>query len=72
MVAPEHPLVDKLIEGKPNEAEIRRFVEDTIGQDDIVRTSEETEKVGMFTGAYAVNPANGGSPSPPYGLATMC
>ncbi|HOK71057.1 MAG TPA: class I tRNA ligase family protein, partial [Bacillota bacterium] len=57
VVAPEHPLVDKLIEGKPNEAEIRRFVEDTIGQDDIVRTSEETEKVGMFTGAYAVNPA---------------
>ncbi len=61
VVAPEHPLVDKLIEGKPNEAEIRRFVEDTIGQDDIVRTSEETEKVGMFTGAYAVNPANGES-----------
>jgi leucyl-tRNA synthetase len=59
VLAPEHPLLEQLISGKPDEADIRRFVEDVMAQDEIARTAEDTEKVGMPTGAYAVNPANG-------------
>ncbi len=59
VIAPEHPAVEALISGKPNEAELRAFVADVIAQEDIERTSEETEKIGMFTGSYAINPVNG-------------
>ena len=59
VVAPEHPIVERLIAGQPNEAELRAFVADVVSQEDMDRTSEETEKIGMFTGAYAVNPVNG-------------
>ncbi len=59
VIAPEHPMVDRLIAGKPNEAELRAFVADVISQEDMERTSEEAEKIGMFTGSYAVNPATG-------------
>ncbi len=58
VIAPEHPLVGKLIAGQENEAEIRAFVKEILSQDEITRTSEETEKKGMFTGRYAVNPLN--------------
>lgn len=56
VLAPEHPLVEKIIEGKPNAAEVRSFVESVRNQSEITRTSSEFEKAGMFTGAYAVNP----------------
>ena len=59
VIAPEHPAVEALISGKPNEAELRAFVADVIAQEDIERTSEETDKIGMFTGSYAINPVNG-------------
>ena len=32
---------------------------EVISEDDIARTAEDTEKVGMSTGGYAVNPATG-------------
>ncbi len=47
VLAPEHPLLEQLISGKPDEADIRRFVEDVMAQDEIARTAEDTEKVGM-------------------------
>ncbi|HBK61567.1 MAG TPA: leucine--tRNA ligase, partial [Firmicutes bacterium] len=59
VIAAEHPLVERLIAGQPNEDELRQFVSDVIAQDDIARTADDTEKVGMFTGGYAVNPASG-------------
>jgi len=59
VLAAEHPLVEKLIAGKPTEAAVRKFVEKIRNQSEISRTSTETEKEGMFTGAYAVNPFNG-------------
>ncbi|MCR4426220.1 MAG: leucine--tRNA ligase [Firmicutes bacterium] len=59
VLAPEHPLVNRLIAGRPNQDALRRFVDRIISQDDIVRTAEDMEKEGMFTGAYAVNPVNG-------------
>ena len=59
VLAPEHPLVNKLIQGKPQETEVREFVKTMSRESEIVRASAETEKVGLFTGAHAVNPVNG-------------
>ncbi|MEG6585802.1 leucine--tRNA ligase [Dendrosporobacter sp. 1207_IL3150] len=59
VLAPEHQLVDKLISGKPNEAEIRSFIEKVRNQSELARTSSEFEKEGIFTGAYAINPFTG-------------
>lgn len=59
VLAAEHPLVEKFIAGKENEKELRAFVEKTKNSSDIERTSAESEKKGMFTGVYAVNPVNG-------------
>lgn len=59
VVAAEHPLVEKLISGQENEAEIRAFIAKVRNQSDIDRTSSEIEKEGIFTGCYAVNPFNG-------------
>jgi leucyl-tRNA synthetase len=59
VLAPEHALVDKLTAGKPEEAAVKAFVERVRGQSEIARTSTETEKEGVFTGAYAVHPLTG-------------
>lgn len=59
VLAPEHPLVEKIIANKPNADEIRAFVESVRNQSEIARTSSEFEKEGMFTGAFAVNPFTG-------------
>jgi leucyl-tRNA synthetase len=57
VLAPEHPLVDKLISGTPNEGAIRSFIAQVAAQDEMDRTAEHTEKLGMFTGGYCINPA---------------
>ncbi|HHV62369.1 MAG TPA: leucine--tRNA ligase [Firmicutes bacterium] len=59
VLAPEHPVVEKVIAGSPREAEIRSFIEEVRRQSEIARTSTEAEKRGMFTGAHAINPMNG-------------
>ena len=59
VLAPEHPLVEKLIAGKPEEAAVRAFVEKVRKLSEINRTATDVEKEGMFTGTYAVNPFNG-------------
>jgi len=58
VLAPEHPLVEKLTKGTEYEEPIKKFVEKIRQMDYIQRTSTELEKEGMFTGAYAVNPLN--------------
>ncbi len=59
VLAPEHPLVEKIITGSPREQEIRKFIAEVTRESEIERTSELTEKVGIPTGAYAVNPMSG-------------
>src|SRR5690606_19778694 len=59
VVAPEHPLVPRLIQEAPDREAIERFIEDVRRQDEIARTAEEGEKLGMFTGSYCVNPFTG-------------
>ena len=58
-LAPEHPLVEKLIAGKEQEADVRAFVDRIRNMDRIERTSENLEKEGVFTGAYCTNPLSG-------------
>jgi leucyl-tRNA synthetase len=56
VLAPEHPLVRPLIAGLPQEGEVLAFVEQTARVDRITRTAVATEKLGVFTGRYAINP----------------
>ncbi len=58
-LAPEHPLVNDLIAGKPNEAEVRAFIERIRNMDRIARQSDDLEKEGVFTGAYCIHPITG-------------
>lgn len=57
-VAPEHPMVGKLIEGKPQADAVRAFCQRVMREDKAERTDESREKEGIFTGAFAVNPLN--------------
>ncbi|MBO5491055.1 MAG: leucine--tRNA ligase [Desulfovibrio sp.] len=58
-LAPEHPLVEQLIEGYEKADEVRAFVERIRNMDRIDRQSDSLEKEGVFTGAYAVHPLTG-------------
>ena len=59
VLAAEHPMVEKLIANKENAEEVRAFVKKVRNQSDLDRTSSESEKEGIFTGSYAINPFNG-------------
>ncbi|MBT8372854.1 MAG: leucine--tRNA ligase, partial [Deltaproteobacteria bacterium] len=58
-LAPEHPLVLKLSRGTPQEKEVRQFIERIALQDRSVRSIENNEKEGVFTGVHCVNPLSG-------------
>lgn len=58
VIAPEHPIVDKLISGKAEEAACREFIKKVQGMNEITRSATDTEKEGEFTGVYVVNPFN--------------
>ena len=57
-IAPEHPMLESLIKGRPQAGEVRSFVQRVMSEDKAARTDEKQEKEGVFTGAYAVNPLN--------------
>jgi leucyl-tRNA synthetase len=56
VLAPEHPLTLSLAAGTPQEKTVGAFVERMRRADRAVRVDAMTEKEGVFTGAYAVNP----------------
>ncbi len=58
VLAPEHPLVKKLIAGKPQEKQVLGFIEKVSKESKMVRVAADVKKEGVFTGAYAVNPVN--------------
>jgi leucyl-tRNA synthetase len=55
-LAPESPLLERLIEGRPNAAEVREFVARVSKQDRLTRLAADREKEGVFTGVFAINP----------------
>jgi len=59
VLAPEHPLVNTLVAGTEYEAKVREFVEKVKNLSEQARTSTDAEKLGIFTGRYAINPVNG-------------
>ena len=59
VIAPEHPIVENLISGRPEEAACREFIKKVHGMSEIMRSSTDTEKEGVFTGRYVINPLNG-------------
>lgn len=61
LLAPEHPLVDKLVAGTEFEGSVNRVRSVTAARSAVDRASSEAEKEGAFTGKYAVNPVNGES-----------
>jgi leucyl-tRNA synthetase len=58
-LAPEHPLVPELVKGTPHEAEVMSAARRMRNQSQIERTNERTEKEGVFTGRYCINPFTG-------------
>jgi leucyl-tRNA synthetase len=56
VLAPEHPLVPRLVEGTEHEPAVLEYVRHTAGRSAVER--EEKEKDGVFTGRYVRNPVN--------------
>ena len=57
VLAPEHSLVARITTDAQRPA-VQDYVDETARKSDLERT-EGKEKTGVFTGAYAINPANG-------------
>ncbi len=57
VLAPEHPLVDKVTSAGQKEA-VQDYIERALRMSDIQREALDKEKTGVFTGGYAINPVN--------------
>jgi len=58
VLAPEHPDIPRLIENRPDKDRIYEFISSARTQSKVLRTAQETEKKGVFTGCYVINPVN--------------
>ena len=58
--APEHPLVEGIVRND-RKAAVRAYIKESKNKSDLQRTDLATEKTGVFTGAYAMNPCNNGA-----------
>lgn len=56
-VAPEHPVVEQLIQNKPQANAVRQFITEILGKDTRSRYITQSKR-GIFTGAYCINPVN--------------
>jgi leucyl-tRNA synthetase len=59
VLAPEHPRLEELLAGSPQEAAAREGVARLRAQDRRQRQAGQVEKEGVFTGRYAQNPFSG-------------
>ena len=59
VLAPEHPLVKKMIVGTKEEKDVLAFIEKTAHKSKSLRMSGDQRKEGIFIGSYAINPVNG-------------
>ncbi|MEM7244594.1 MAG: leucine--tRNA ligase [Acidobacteriota bacterium] len=58
VIAPEHPLVEKLTSDEQRDA-VEAYVAEATRATDIQREAADREKTGVFTGGHAINPVNG-------------
>jgi len=59
VLAPEHPLVDRLVTGSGERAEVERFRAEALKQSEQERMAEDRPKRGLRLSACVVNPFNG-------------
>ena len=57
VLAPEHPIVESITQ-KEQADSVRRYVQSAKMKSDLERTALSKEKSGVFTGAFAINPAS--------------
>lgn len=58
VLAPEHGLAKKLVTSEMRE-NVETYIAEAVKKSEIERQSEGKEKTGVWTGSYAINPANG-------------
>jgi leucyl-tRNA synthetase len=58
VLAPEHELLDTLVTDEHRE-EVEAYKQEAARKSDLERQELNKEKTGVFTGSYAINPANG-------------
>lgn len=58
VLAPEHPLVDTLTSTSERDI-VQRYQQDTARKSELERAELQKDKTGVFTGGFAINPANG-------------
>ena len=58
-LAAEHPMIEDLVGGRPEEAAVLGFVEEQQARSVEDRFAEGAQKVGVFTGRHATNPYSG-------------
>ncbi len=58
-LAAEHPLIERICLDNPRANEIKAFCHRIHNQSELERTSGDSEKEGLFTGVYGINPFNG-------------
>ena len=58
-LAPEHPLVEKLVRGNKDEAALLKAIQAMRDESKIARAQTDAEKEGVFTGRLVINPATG-------------
>lgn len=58
VLAPEHPLVQKLM-SEEQRPKVEEYIAETSKTNEIERLSTSREKTGVFIGHYAINPING-------------
>lgn len=59
VVAPEHPLTERLVADKAEGPSVQAFVQEQRQLSEAARTDETAAKLGVFTGAYATHPLTG-------------
>jgi leucyl-tRNA synthetase len=57
VLAPEHPLVKEITTDEQKE-KVENYIKNSAQKSDLERTELNKEKSGIFTGAFAINPAN--------------
>lgn len=55
VVAPEHPLVKKVLKDKPNEG-VNKYIEETKKKSELERSDLNKNKTGVYLGVNAINP----------------
>lgn len=60
VIAPDHPLLKKLVEGTAEEKKVRNAADDMVKKRDLQGFTDDGEVHGIFTGRYIVDPVGNG------------